>query len=96
MNPISSSRFSPGEIVATRSADALLRENGISPFTLLAGHLSGDWGETCPEDTQANEDALTTGARLLSVYTVAGQKCYVITDAGQPRTVTTIMLASEY
>lgn len=96
MNPVPPLLFSPGEIVATRGIDALLREHNISPIKLLARHLSGDWGEVCPADAQANEAALATGARLLSVYTVAGEKCYVITDAGEPRTVTTIMLAAEY
>jgi len=47
------------------------------------------------EDAQANEAALQTGARLLSVYTVAGVKCFVITEA-EPRAVTTILLADEY
>lgn len=95
MNQPTSLRFSPGEIVATRGADALLREQDLHPVRLLARHLSGDWGEVCAEDAQANEAALQTGARLLSVYTVAGVKCFVITEA-EPRAVTTILLADEY
>lgn len=96
INPASPLRFAPGEIVATLGVDALLRVHNISPLSLLARHLSGDWGEVCAKDAQANERALLTGGRLLSVYTVAGEKCYVITEAGEPRTVTTILLASEY
>lgn len=95
MNQPTSLRFSPGEIVATRGADALLREQDLHPVRLLARHLSGDWGEVCAEDAQANEAALQTGARLLSVYTVAGVKLFVITEA-EPRAVTTILRANEY
>ena len=95
MNQPTRLRFSPGEIVATRGADALLREQNLHPVRLLARHLSGDWGEVGPEDARANEAGLQTGARLLSVYTVAGIKLYVITEA-EPRAVTTILLADEY
>lgn len=95
MIPIPPLRFSPGEIVATRGADTLLREQNLSLVKLLARHLSCDWGEVDSEDARANEAALQTGARLLSVYTVAGIKLYVITEA-DPRAVTTILLADEY
>lgn len=95
MNQPTRLRFSPGEIVATRGADALLREQNLHPVRLLARHLAGDWGEVDAEDAQANEAALQTGARLLSVYTVAGVKLFVITEA-EPRAVTTILLADEY
>ena len=95
MNQPTRLRFSPGEIVATRGADALLREQNLHPVRLLARHLAGDWVEVDAEDAQANEAALQTGARLLSVYTVAGVKLFVITEA-EPRAVTTILLADEY
>ncbi|MBN8633354.1 MAG: hypothetical protein J0L76_21165 [Rhodobacterales bacterium] len=95
MNRATRLRFSPGEIVATRGADALLREQNLHPVQLLARHLAGDWGEVGAEDAQANEAALQTGARLLSVYTVAGVKLFVITEA-EPRAATTILLADEY
>lgn len=95
MNQPTRLRFNPGEIVATRGADALLREQNLHPVRLLARHLAGDWGEVDAEDTQANEAALQTGARLLSVYTVAGVKLFVITEA-EPRAVTTILRADEY
>lgn len=95
MNQPTLLRFSPGEIVVTRGADALLREQNLHPVRLLARHLAGDWGEVGAEDAQTNEAALQTGARLLSVYTVAEVKLFVITEA-EPRAVTTILLADEY
>ncbi|KAB2962949.1 hypothetical protein [Zoogloea sp.] len=95
MNQPPKLHFSPGEIVATRGADTLLREQNLHPIRLLARHLSGDWGEVGAEDARANEAALQTGARLLSVYMVAGVKLFVITEA-EPRAVTTILLADEY
>ena len=95
MNQETRLRFSPGEIVATRGADALLRAQNLHPVRLLARHLACDWGEVDAEDARANEAALETGGRLLSVYTVAGVKLFVITEA-EPRVVTTILLADEY
>lgn len=95
MNQASRFRFRLGEIVATRGADALLRAQNLHPVRLLARHLACDWGEVDAEDARANEAALETGGRLLSVYTVAGVKLFVITEA-EPRVVTTILLADEY
>lgn len=95
MNQPSRFRFRLGEIVATRGADALLRAQNLHPVRLLARHLACDWGEVDAEDAQANEAALQTGGRLLSVYTVAGVKLFVITEA-EPRAVTTILQADEY
>jgi hypothetical protein len=47
----------------------------------LGRHQVGDWGDTGLEDARANRAALRSGARLLSVYRVAGVKVWVITDA---------------
>ncbi len=95
MNMTSSFRFSCGEVVATPGADALLREHNVAPVKLLAHHLSGDWGEVPPEDAQANEAALVSGARLLSSYRVGGETLWLITEA-EPRAVTTILRPDEY
>ena len=64
-------------------------------FQALQRHESGDWGEVGPEDSEANEEALKAGDRLLSIYRDSkGTKFYVITEAD--RSVTTVLLASEY
>lgn len=57
-------------------------------------HAAGDWGDVCPEDKASNDQAVTGDARIVSVYTVANQKIYVITEAD--RSSTTVLLPSEY
>jgi hypothetical protein len=61
----------------------------------LQRHVTGDWGELCPEDIEANEQALLNGARLLSAYRSAkGVKFWIITE--WDRSVTTILLPEDY
>ena len=63
--------------------------------TGLSRHICGDWGDVCDDDKQANDEALTCGARLLSAYhTGAGRKFWIITEAD--RSVTTVLLPEEY
>jgi hypothetical protein len=61
---------------------------------LLTRHCSGDWGNVCKEDRQANDDALNSGERLLSSYEVFGVKVWIITE--WDRSYTTILMPSEY
>lgn len=93
--------FSLGQIVATPGALAALENAGIAPIEFLQRHSSGDWGELCNEDKQANACALKTGARLMSSYTISGEtKLWIITDAvineatGE-RQATTLLLPEE-
>lgn len=85
-------RFPLGNIYATPGALALK----VDLAAYLRRHHCGDWGEElCTEDQQANEDALEHGTRLLSCYrTPAGDRLYIITE--HDRSMTTIMLPSEY
>lgn len=68
VKPDSAPRFELGRVVATPGALALMHRTNSNPFTLLARHVAGDWGECCAEDAQTNEDALAHGSRVLSVY----------------------------
>jgi len=87
-------RFSLGQLAATPGALAVFERSGASVSALLSRHQSGDWGEVGAEDWQANEQSLENGWRLLSVYTVAGRKIWIITEAD--RSATTILLPEEY
>lgn len=87
-------RFAIGQLLATPAALACLEQASVSLFDLVTRHITGDWGDLCPEDVQANEAALRYGNRLLSVYRVGDQTCYVITEA--TREATTVLLRSEY
>lgn len=63
--------------------------------TSLQRHTNGDWGDLCQHDRRANDLALKSGARLLSVYhTGGGRKFWIITEAD--RSVTRILLPEEY
>ncbi len=55
-----------GRIVATPAALAAVSPPDIA--AALRRHTSGDWGEVDPDDRAANDDALQSGERLLSVY----------------------------
>jgi len=63
--------FALGQIVATRGALAALESAGQPPLLFILRHLRGDWGEVCPEDWQANDEAVEHGDRLLSAYTTS-------------------------
>lgn len=57
--------------------------------------MTGDWGDLCEEDRQANEDALNRDLRLLSSYSDRnGTKFWIITEAD--RSLTTILLPEDY
>lgn len=88
-----STRFSPGHIVAT--PHALEKLDNASILGAMARHVAGDWGEVSEEDRTANEIALKTGARLLSVYhDVSGVKFWIITEAD--RSSTCVLLPEDY
>lgn len=97
-------RFELGQLCYTPGAQAVLQRYQVHPFQLLGRHVRGDWGDVCPEDAQANEEALREGARVLSAYvlsppvgesgTLAPVKVWLITEAD--RSVTTILLPEEY
>lgn len=90
-------RFPLGSLYATPGVMALDQnggDDGPPLMLLIQRHQSGDWGELCEEDRKANEDALSSGARILSAYTLNGTKVWIITEAD--RASTTILLPEEY
>lgn len=60
----------------------------------LARHQSGDWGDVCPEDRRANNDAAVHGDRILSIYKLGKHTLWVITEAD--RSTTTMLLPEDY
>ena len=100
MNTQTTNRFAPGQIVATPGALELMAKHKTSATPFLRRHITGDWGDVCPEDWEANQNALETGARLLSSYTLPQEeKLWIITEAegeGGKRASTCVLLPSEY
>lgn len=88
--------FALGQVVATPGALHALEAAHITPAQLLARHQLGDWGDLDAHDRAVNRKALVLGYRLLSAYTLpeSGEKIWIITEAD--RSVTTLLLPSEY
>jgi len=88
-------KFDLGRIVATPGAlDALQRAEESAP-RYLALHARGDWGDVCQEDAKLNNDAVTSGKRILSAYTLkSGVKIWILTEGS--RECTTILLPEDY
>lgn len=86
-----------GKLYCTPGAWQAMTEAGVSGAKLLGRHMLGDWGDCCPEDWRANDEALTPGEeeRVFSVYEIApGEKVWIITE--WDRSMTTVLLPSEY
>ena len=88
-------KFELGRVVATPEAIDALEASGESPDSFISRHHTGDWGDVCADDAEANEEALQVGFRIFSVYHTAKKvKLYVITE--QDRSSTCLLLASNY
>ena len=95
MKELITCKFTLGRTVATPGALRLLEEAGQGPAEFLNRHHRGDWGDVCGEDGEANDHALKSGGRLLSVYrTSQGAEIWIITEAD--RSATTLLLPDDY
>lgn len=89
----SSKSVALGQVLATTLAREILSD--VEIHNTLQRLAKGNWGDVCSEDYQANEEALLTSARLLSMYfTEQNVKFWIITEAD--RSATTILLPEEY
>lgn len=91
--------FRLGRLVATPAALEELRRLQVDPLELVRRHHLGDWGDLDEADIQANLEALQSGARLLSAYTLQDITFWVITEAENDcsiRQSTTLLLPSDY
>ena len=95
MSDLNPTLFEPGQVLSTPGAMSALSEANEPPIALLRRHLTGDWGDLCPEDKEENELSVREGFRILSSYTLStGVKVWIITEAD--RSVTTLLLPEEY
>lgn len=84
-------RFPLGQVAITGNASMRLTTEEV--LAALRRHACGDWGNLCPEDTLANDEALHHGGRLFSAYGHGQHRFWVITDAN--RWVTTVLLPDD-
>ena len=88
-----------GRVTATPAGLAHLAAHAIYPAALLSRHQHGDWGSVSQVDSKRNDQALSDGSRVISVYLVEGKKILAITEAEGSdgvRASTTLLLADEY
>jgi hypothetical protein len=85
-------KFPLGQIVITTTAQASLDPDDVQKG--LQRHVSGDWGDLCPEDARSNAHALKHLGRLMSVYGEGETRFWIITE--WDRSVTTILLPLDY
>lgn len=85
--------FPFGRVLITPNADRALTQSDV--YDALGRHRRGDWGDVCEADRAANDEALHSGGRLLSVYHGANDtKFWIITEAD--RSATTVLLPGDY
>ncbi|AMV40248.1 hypothetical protein [Planctomyces sp. SH-PL62] len=89
---IANPKFPLGDVVMTANAAEQLPS--VEVAHALCRHASGDWGEVCEDDRASNEEALTEGYRLLSVYRAGETVFWIITEAD--RSVTTVLMPDDY
>ncbi len=80
----------------TAGVDELVRQGRLNPTPYLRRHLHGEWGDLDDSDRRQNDAALQSGEdRLFSSYQVTRDlKLWIITE--WDRSVTTLLLPSEY
>ena len=93
-------KFELGRVVGTPGALAALEEAGQEASFFVAKHEMGDWGSADADDAKANDEAIGSGGRILSVYgTLLGVEVWVLTEAIDDegkRAATTILLPEKY
>lgn len=91
-------KFELGQTVVTAAIDARMKADEMfKGFVMhsLARYVECDWGDTCDEDKQSNEDALKDGDRLLAVYKYKDDTTiWIITE--WDRSATTVLFPSDY
>lgn len=88
-----------GQVVATPAVLAHLAQHAILPAALLSRHQHGDWGNVDSEDAKSNDQALLSGARVISSYTVAYAVIWIVTESvgeGGQRASTCLLFPEEY
>ena len=89
--------FELGQVVITQGI-AQAMKNAVTFATEVAMILEKyklcNWGDTCKEDAELNNEAIKNNERILAVYDTSKGTVWIITE--WDRSVTTILFPSEY
>lgn len=89
--------FKLGQIVMTRAIAIDVEESAKFAREVtksLRRYASGDWGDTCAEDAQMNNEAVKGGDRILATYDTCKGTIWIITE--WDRSATTILYPEDY
>lgn len=94
-------KFQLGKLMSTRRVyDRRMNDMIFDSFVWdsLAKYINCDWGDTCPEDSEMNDEAVKSGCdRILAVYIPKSgekDKIWIITESDH--SATTILFPDEY
>ncbi len=99
-SPRSTRRVPLGQVVVTTALWGVLsaacgHEEALCLLAdVLDRHRHADWGVVSDSDAVCNDEALTTGGRLLSAYNLDGTMVWCITEAD--RQTTTLLRPEDY
>lgn len=96
--------FEIGKVVCTRAVWVTMEENEVFKRFVsgcLSRYILYDWGDTCPEDWELNNQAVRDDDRVMAVYNIPDEiedifenQFWIITESD--RTVTTMLFPSDY
>lgn len=90
--------FTLGQLVQTRGLNSITEGNPDRHNEVVDAFLKyqrGDWGNTCAEDAELNNEAVRTGQdRIVAKYCLSFGNIFIITE--WDRSYTTLMLCEEY
>ena len=90
--------FTTGQVIQTKGLYSLLENNPTRHNEVVAAfnqYVTGNWGNTCPEDAAMNNEAVRTGNdRIVAKCKLSFADIFIITEID--RSYTTILLCDEY
>ena len=91
-------RFCTGDLVATRSvSNRMEKDAAFNEFVSFSyrRYISCDWGDSCKEDKESNDEAVRNGERIHAVYKFdKTTTLWIITE--WDRSVTTLLFPEDY
>lgn len=90
-------KFTIGNLYCTKGINEECKNNKRFFKEILEAfekYQNKDWGDTCEEDCELNNEAIINGDRILALYKTSVNNVFIITE--WDRTATTILFAHEY